>query len=429
MDNILIKNQDLKYIFHPCSQMKDYEKNLPLIPIKKAKGVYLYDFENNRYIDAISSWWVNIFGHSNKKINKAIYKQTKKLEHVIFAGFTHKPAIKLAKKLVKITPKNLNKVFFADNGSSAIEVAIKMSFHYFKNKNKLKPIVVSLQNSYHGETLGALSVGDVELYKQTYKELLFKTIQAKSPALTNECEAIADLENIFKQHHKKICCFVIEPLIQCAGNMKMYQPSYLKKASKLCKQYNIHLIADEIAVGFGRTGKMFGVNSAKISPDFMALSKGLTGGYLPLSVVMLTDKIYNSFYDDYLKNKNFLHSHSYTGNPIGCAAALKSLELFKKKKILQKNKKKIAFISKELKKFQSLPNVKETRQQGMVAAIELQGYKPEERINLKIYQYALKNGVFLRPLGNVVYIMPPFIIKKKQLKKVLDTAYEIISQI
>ena len=428
MNNQQIRDMDLDLIFHPCSQMKDYEQ-LPLIPIKKAKNVYLYDFNGNRYIDAISSWWVNLFGHSNKKINKAIKKQIKKLEHVIFAGFTHKPALKLSQKLVSITPKGLNKVFFADNGSSAIEVAIKMSFHYFKNKGKTKPLVVSLQNSYHGETLGALSVGDVELYKETYKELLFKTIQAKSPALVDEKEALLDLERIFKANSGNICSFIVEPLIQCAGEMKMFDPSYLREAKKLCEKYDIHFIADEIAVGFGRTGTMFAIEQAGISADFMCLSKGLTGGYLPLSVVMHTDEIYSAFYCSYLKNKNFLHSHSYTGNPIACAAALKSLKIFEKENILQKNGKKIKFLKKELKKFTNLANVLEVRQRGFVGAIELKGYQPQERVNLKIYQYALKQGVLLRPLGNVVYIMPPFSIKKKELKKILKVAFDAISSI
>ncbi|MEJ5168985.1 MAG: adenosylmethionine--8-amino-7-oxononanoate transaminase, partial [Arcobacteraceae bacterium] len=308
MNNKIVSNEDLKYIWHPCTQMKDHEQ-IPLIPIKKAEGIYLEDFEGNLYMDGISSWWVNILGHCNPYISKKITKQINKLEHVIFAGFTHKSAIQLSKKLVEITPEGLNKVFFADNGSSGIEVALKLTYHYFKNLGENRPNFISLTNSYHGETLGALAVSDTGLYKEVYNDILIKTIQVKNPTNQTEKEAldaIGDLEKVLKEKHESICAFIIEPLVQCAGGMNMYHPIYLTKAKELCEQYGIFFIADEIAVGFGRTGSLFACESANISPDIMLLSKGLTGGFLPLCAVMITDKIYDSFYCDYSSGKNFL---------------------------------------------------------------------------------------------------------------------------
>ncbi len=431
MKNEELIKRDLEHIWHPCTQMKDHE-SLPLIPIKEGRGVYLYDFEKNRYLDAISSWWVNIFGHSNEYINSKIKEQVEKLEHVIFAGFTHEPIVRLSERLVKITPKGLNKCFFADNGSSAIEVAIKMSFHYHKNRGKIKPFFLSLTNSYHGETLGALAVGDVGLYKDTYKEILIKTIQTPVPkdeSLEGAKEALIEFEKIVEKYEGKISAFIFEPLVQCAGYMHMYHPYFLKEAYKICKERDIHLIADEIAVGFGRSGEMFACDIAGISPDFMALSKALTGGYLPLSVVLTTDEIYQAFYCDYLEMKAFLHSHSYTGNPLACSAANAVLDIFEKEKILEKNREKSKYIYEKLQKFKELPNVKEIRQRGMIAAVELKGYDFKERVNLKIFKFATKNEVLLRPLGHVIYFMPPYIIKKDEIDKMIDIAYEAVKSL
>ncbi len=422
MNNIKLQELDLEYIWHPCTQMKDHEI-LPLIPIKFAKGIYLYDFDGNKYIDAISSWWVNIFGHCNEFINQKIKEQLDKLEHVILAGFTHKPAIKLAKKLVTISPTPLKKVFFADNGSSAIEIALKMSYHYFKNKGQNKEYFLSLTNSYHGETLGALSVGDVKLYKEVYKPLLIKNLQTPTPtdkSLNAAKKALQDLKKILEQKASNISAFIVEPLIQGAGNMHMYHPYYLQKAKELCEKYNILLIADEIMTGFGRSGTMFACEQAQISPDIMCLSKGLSGGYLPLSVVLTTNEIYQAFYCDYNEGKSFLHSHSFTGNPLACSAALASLELFEKENILKKNKKTASYIAKKLESLKNYPIVTNIRQTGMVAAFDIKNYDPKERINLKIYTFALKNGVLLRPLAQTIYIMPPYIITQKEIDKIFE---------
>ena len=427
-NNLQIVTEDLKYIWHPCTQMKDHE-TLPLIPINRGEGVYLYDFDDKPYIDAISSWWVNIFGHVNKHISAKVKKQLDTLEHVLLAGFTHKPAVELSEKLVNITPKGLNKLFFADNGSSAVEVALKMSFHYHKNCGENRPLFLSLSNSYHGETIGALSVGDVELYKETYAPLLISCIQTPVPkdqTKQSAEEAIIELEKILEERGEEISAFIIEPLVQGAGYMHMYHPLYITKAKKVCEKHGVHLIADEIMVGFGRTGTMFACEQADVTPDFMTLSKGLTGGYLPLAVVMTTDEIYNAFYCDYGEYKAFLHSHSYTGNPLACSAALATLELFEATDVIGENRKKSAYILEKLEKFKELPNIKEVRQTGMITAIELKGYKPEERIGLKVYQYGLDNGVLLRPLGHIVYFMPPYIITYEQIDKMIDTAYEAI---
>jgi adenosylmethionine-8-amino-7-oxononanoate aminotransferase len=426
--NTQIVTEDLKHIWHPCTQMKDHE-TLPLIPISRGEGVYLYDFDDKGYIDAISSWWVNIFGHVNKHISSRVKEQLDTLEHVLLAGFTHKPAVHLAEKLVKLTPKGLDKLFFADNGSSAVEVALKMSFHYHRNCGENRPLFLSLSNSYHGETIGALSVGDVELYKETYAPLLISCIQTPVPKdQTKESadKAIIELEKILEERGSEISAFIIEPLVQGAGYMHMYHPLYITKAKKVCEKYGVHLIADEIMVGFGRTGTMFACEQAEVTPDFMTLSKGLTGGYLPLAVVMTTNEVYNAFYCDYNEHKAFLHSHSYTGNPLACSAALATLELFEASDVIGENKKKSAYILEKVEKFKSLKNVKEVRQTGMITAIELKGYAPEERIGLKVYQYGLDNGVLLRPLGHIVYFMPPYIITYEQIDTMIDTAYEAI---
>ena len=428
MKNEELKNRDLDVLWHPCTQMKDHEK-LPLIPIKKAHGVYLEDFEGNRYIDAISSWWVNMFGHTNSYINSKIKEQLDTLEHVILAGFTHEQVVRLSERLVKLTPEGLDKCFYSDNGSSAVEVALKMSYHAHLNSGEKKALFVSLTNSYHGETIGALSVGDVELYKDTYEPLLMKTIQTSVPKdMTKESAVVAakEFEDLCRNRADEISAIIIEPLIQGAGYMHMYHPYFVVLLREICTKYNVHLIADEVMVGFGRTGELFACQKAGVSPDFLVLSKGLTGGYLPLSVVLTSNEIYAKFYCDYNEHKAFLHSHSYTGNALACAAANATLDIFENEDIIEKNREKAAFMAKELEKFKGLSNVKEIRQTGMVCAIELQGYTAEERIGLRVYQYGLEHGVLLRPLGHIVYFMPPYIISEDEIKKMMDIAYAAI---
>lgn len=411
--------------------MKDHEF-LPIIPVKKAHGVYLEDFEGNKYIDAISSWWVNLFGHTNEYINTKIKEQLDSLEHVILAGFTHEPIIRLSKRLVDLTPRGLNRCFYADNGSSAIEVALKMSYHAHKNSGRERTLFVSLKNSYHGETIGALSVGDVELYKETYEPLLISSIQTEVPKDQSKqaaLKAAEKFEELCERRAGEISAFIVEPLVQGAGSMHMYHPDFLLHVSFTCKKYGIHLIADEVMVGFGRTGTMFACEQAGISPDFMVLSKGLTGGYLPLSVVLTTDDIYNVFYCDYSEYKAFLHSHSYTGNALACAAANATLDLFEQNSVIENNKKTAAYMYEKLQRFSELEIVENIRQTGMICAFDLKGFTPQQRIGLKVYTHGLENGVLLRPLGSTIYFMPPYVITHAEIDKIFDVAYEAISRL
>ena len=444
MGNNTLIERDLSVLWHPCTQMKDHE-SLPIIPIKRGEGVYLEDFDGNRYIDAISSWWVNMFGHCNPRINKALKYQMETLEHVILAGFTHETIVELSERLVKLTPEGLNKTFFADNGSSAIEVALKMSFHYWVNTgNQKKTKFINLSNSYHGETIAALSVGDVALYKEVYGPLLLETVTAPSPDCFNKEEGETDedysarmiepMREILEQHAEECCAVIIEPMIQCAGNMRMYHPIYIKLLREACDEFNVHLICDEIAVGFGRTGTLFASEQADITPDFMCLSKGLTGGYLPLSCVLTTDKVYDAFYDDYENLTAFLHSHSYTGNPMGCRAALATLDIFEQDNVIQANQTLVRHLTKVSDKFKDHPHVGDVRQHGMVVAIEMvkdkktkTPYDWKERRGLRVYQHGLKNGVLLRPLGNVVYFMPPYVITEDEINKMAQTAFDGIN--
>ncbi|MBN2894950.1 MAG: adenosylmethionine--8-amino-7-oxononanoate transaminase [Campylobacterales bacterium] len=429
MNNQEMAARDLSVIWHPCTQMKDHEF-LPMVPIRRGEGVYLEDFEGKRYIDAISSWWVNLFGHAHPYINAKIVEQLGTLEHVILAGFTHEQVIRLSERLVRLAPQGLTRCFYADNGSSAVEVALKMSFHYHLNNGEHRSVFLSLRNSYHGETIGALSVGDVGLYKETYAPLLIRSRQVSVPRDQSEAaalDAVADLERCLASDAHEIAALILEPLVQGAGGMHMYHPRYLIEARRLCSTYGVHLIADEIMTGFGRTGSMFACDQAGIAPDFMTLSKGLTGGYLPLSVVMTTDAVYEAFYCDYALGKAFLHSHSYTGNALACAAANATLDLFESKGILKSNQQLSQCIAQGLKRFEGLVQVKEVRQCGMIAAVELADYSSKARIGLQVYRYGLDHGVLLRPLGNVIYFMPPYIMTEEQIETMIEVAYAAIS--
>lgn len=441
MTNEELIQRDLSVVWHPCTQMKDHEW-LPMVPIKNGKGVWLYDYDGNRYLDAISSWWVNIFGHCNPHINDRLQKQTQQLEHVLLAGFTHEPAIQLAEQLLSLAPDGLHKCFYADNGSAAVEVALKMSFHYWKNQGKPnKSTFVTLDNSYHGETLGALSVGSVELYKETYEPLLLDVITAPSPDCyfreageswqEYSSRKFEELYHILEQNHDKVCAVIIEPLVQCAGYMRMYHPVFLEKLRDACNEFDVHLIADEIAVGFGRTGTLFACEQANITPDFMCLSKGLTGGYLPLATVLTNKNIYDAFYSDYQSLKAFLHSHSYTGNALACSAALATLELFKTNDPINNNNHLSKVIKDALAPLEEHKHIAEVRQTGMITAVELvkdksnrEPFPWQERRGLKVYQHGLKNEVLLRPLGNVIYFMPPYIISEGEIQKMVDVAIQ-----
>ncbi len=441
MTNQSFSNRDLSVLWHPCTQMKDHETS-PIIPIKKGQGVWLEDFDGNHYLDAISSWWVNLFGHANPYINTALKDQLDTLEHVIFAGFTHESAIKLAEKLIAVAPYGLNRCFLADNGSAAVEVALKMSFHYWQNLGQTQKVkFITLENSYHGETLGALAVGNVQLYKDTYAPLLMEVITVPSPDCYHRerGESWADystrrftlMEKTLQKYSEKVSAVIVEPLVQCAGNMRMYDPVYLKLLRAACDKYQVHLIVDEVAVGFGRTGTLFACEQASISPDFMCLSKGLTGGYLPLSAVLTSHKIYQAFYDDYQKLTAFLHSHSYTGNALACRAGLATLDIFEQHNVIENNKQLSVIMGKMSERFKDHPHVAEVRQTGMILAIEMvknkrtrEPYPWQERRGYRVYQYALSKGVILRPLGNVIYFMPPYIITEEELLLIIQVAWD-----
>jgi adenosylmethionine-8-amino-7-oxononanoate aminotransferase len=442
-DNSSWVKRDLAHVWHPCTQMKDHE-SVPMIPLRSGKGVWLEDLDGKRYLDGISSWWVNLFGHANPRINAAVAAQLERLEHAIFAGFTHEAAVTLAEELVRLAPPGLNRCFFADNGSAAIEVAVKMSFHYWRNTGHArKTRFITLANSYHGETLGALAVGNVELYKSIYRPLLMDVITVPSPdAFPREAgcsEAdharlmFAHMERALEQNHEEVAAVIVEPLVQCAGGMRMYDPAYLTLLREACDRFKVQLIADEIAVGFGRTGTMFACEQAGIRPDYLCLSKGLTGGYLPLSVVMTTDSIYGAFYDEYTKLNAFLHSHSYTGNPLACAAANATLGIFRDEPVLERNRATAAYMRASVAHLEDHPHVAEIRQRGMILAIELVKDRATrtpwpwtERRGLRIYQRALERGALIRPLGTTIYFMPPYIIEQDEIDALVRVATECV---
>jgi adenosylmethionine-8-amino-7-oxononanoate aminotransferase len=440
MKNTPLLNRSLMSVWHPCTQMKNHE-TYPLIPIARGNGVWLFDTEGKQYLDAVSSWWVNLFGHNNARIKEAIKQQLDTLEHVMLAGFTHEPVVSLSEKLAKLT--GLGHAFYASDGASATEIALKMSFHYWRNvcpKTKGQPNktkFISLQNSYHGETLGALSVTDVAIFKDTYAPLLMQSAQMPSPdfrlaAQGESAEAFAlrcaaALEVYIADNHHQLAAFIIEPLVQCAAGMGMYHPVYLKRAREICTQYQVHLIADEIAVGFGRTGTMFACEQAggKVADiaDFVCLSKGITGGYLPLSCVLTTDKIYQAFYDDSTV-KGFLHSHSYTGNPLACSAALATLSIFETDDVVQKNREKSALIKQKMQVLTDLP-IQHLRQQGMIFAFDVDSTNPQFSRNC--YAAAMTHGLLIRPIGNTVYFMPPYTVTDAEIDFMVDATRKAVA--
>ena len=438
---------DVQLIWHPCSQMKDYE-TLPPIVVDHGQGCWLYDIHSNKYLDVVSSWWCNLLGHCNPKINAAIKEQLDSLEHVIFANFTHKPAIELAQKLADIVPNRIKKFHFNDNGSAAIECALKMCFQYYLQTDKpKKKYFMCLTNGYHGETIGALSVGALDLYTELYRPLMLKTFPIEAPDCYRcpfgqnrdncQCECFADAERVFAEHAEETAAVIFEPLLQGSAGMRIYPPLYLKKLRKICDDYDVLMIADEIATGFGRTGKMFACDHAEISPDVMCISKGLTGGYMPMSATCVSDRIYDAFYDDYNTGKAFMHSHTYAGNPLACSAALAVQRILREQNILPNAAENAKFLTDELNfALANHPNVGEIRHIGLVHAIELVADKQKKtpfdskrRLGYEIYKRALKHGLLLRPLGDVLYFNPPLIINRDEIKFAVEVASTAINEI
>ncbi|HEX9626620.1 MAG TPA: adenosylmethionine--8-amino-7-oxononanoate transaminase [Acidiferrobacterales bacterium] len=441
MQNSDLAARDLAVVWHPCTQMKDHE-SLPPIAIRRGRGVWLEDYDGRRYLDAISSWWVNLFGHANPRISAAVAAQAQELEQVILAGFTHEPVVRLSERLVRLTPAGLTRCFYADSGSAAVEIALKMSFHFWRNLGQnTRRRFVSLTNSYHGETIGALSVGDVALYKTTYEPLLWDTLKAPSPdcylrepgeswAAHSE-RMVAPMRALLERHAGEVCAVIVEPLVQCAGAMRMYHPVYLERLRGLCYEFDVHLIADEIAVGFGRTGTLFACEQAGVRPDFLCLGKGLTGGYLPLSVCLTTDTVYQAFYDDYPTDKGFLHSHSYTGNPLACAAANATLDIFESDDVLDRNRALARRLSTATERFNDHPHVAEVRRTGMILAVEMvrdkktrAPFPPEERRGRAVYRHGLAHEALLRPLGDVIYLMPPYVISEDEIDLLAQVTWD-----
>ncbi len=441
MDNRTLIDRDLRVLWHPCTQMRDHESSPP-IPIRRGAGVWLEDYAGKRYLDAISSWWVNLFGHANARINAAIRTQLEQLEHVLLAGFTHEPVVRLSERLVALAPAGLTRCHYAADGSSAVEIALKMSFQYWHNRGETRRTrYINLTNSYHGETLGALAMGDVGLYRDTYAPLLLTPITVSSPDCYRrepgeswaDCStrAFAEMEAALARHAHETCAVIVEPLVQAAGGMRMYDPVYLKLLRRACDKYDVHLIADEIAVGCGRTGTLFACAQAAITPDFLLLGKGLTGGYLPLSVCLTTDAIYLAFYADYATHRAFLHSHSYTGNPLACSAAGATLDIFRDDDVIAGNRVLAAHMGRAAAGLADHPHVAEVRQTGMILALEMaknrktrEPYPWQERRGRRVYLHALERGALLRPLGDVIYFMPPYVITPEEIDFLAEVARE-----
>lgn len=437
--------KDLKYVWHPDTQHKQYEgENFKPILIERGEGIYVYDIDGNKYIDAVASWWVNTLGHSVKRLNNVLLEQSQKIEHVLLADFTHKPAIELAERLVKLAGEPFSKVFYSDDGSTAVEVAIKMAYQYWYQKGKPeKKYFVSMTDSYHGDTLGSVSIGGIDIYKEIFKPLVFETLKVCAPYCyrcpnnleKNTCniKCLDEVENLFEQRHNEIAAIIVEPLVQGAAGMRVYPAKYLNRLRKLCDKYDILLIDDEVAMAFGRTGKYFAFEHAGIKPDIFCVAKGITAGYIPLAATIATEKIYKEFYDDFSKLKTFYHGHSFTGNPIACALAVENLKIMEEEQIIESLQPKIEALKKSLKKFETLKHVGDIRHIGMIGAIEMvkdkltkKPYLFEERMGHKVFLEALKMGAILRPIGNVIYFMPPLIITEKEIEKLTEIAYNAI---
>lgn len=438
-----LRSDDKLYLWHPFTQMKDWIKDKPLI-IEEAKGCYLKDTGGIWYLDGVSSLWVNVHGHRKPEIDSAIARQMRKVAHSTLLGLSNPPAIDLARELVKIAPYGLAKVFYSDSGSSAVEIALKMAYQYWQHLGSRKRKFIHLENAYHGDTVGAVSVGGIGLFHKAYKDLLFDSYAIDSPHCYRcpkekiyplcDVDCLGGLKEILECEHEQIAALIVEPLVQGASGMLVWPKGIYKKMAGLCKKYNVLLIADEVAVGIGRTGTMFASEQEEVTPDILCLAKGITGGYLPLAATLTTNEIFDAFLGEYKEQKAFFHGHTYTGNPLACAAALANLRLFRKEKTLEKLQPKIKFLSKELEKFKALEHAGDIRQKGFMVGIELvrnkltkEPYPWEEKIGIKVCQKAKGFGVILRPLGNVIVLMPPLAISKEELSQLLGAAYKAIS--
>ena len=433
--------RSLQHVWHPCTQMQHHETT-PLVAVHRGSGAWLFDHDGHQYMDAISSWWVNLFGHANPRINDALKQQLDTLEHAMLAGFTHEPVVRLSEQLAAMTDHALGHCFYASDGASAVEIALKMSFHSWRNHGLTqKQAFVYLKGGYHGETVGALGVTDVPIFRDAYAPLLRSAHCVRSPdarmaepgesADQVALQAIEELRQLLMARSHLISAVIIEPLVQCAGGMAMHSPLYVREVRQLCNDFQVHLIADEIAVGCGRTGEFFACQQAGIWPDFLCLSKGISGGYLPLSLVMTRDDIYQSFYSDKL-SRGFLHSHSYTGNPLACTAALATLAIFEEDDVIVQNKQRAAQLTQALSSFKQHDKVRHFRQQGMIWAFDAHIEDPElaASFSRRFFASALKHELLLRPIGQTVYLMPPYVLTEADsqwLAQRLATVFEEVT--
>ena len=438
-----IKEDARRYIWHPFTQMKEWEADSPII-VEYGKGAYLYDIDGNRYLDGVSSLWVNLHGHRKTELDQAIRRQLGKIAHSTLLGLTNIPAVKLAKELVKRAPKGLTKVFYSDNGSTAVEIALKMALQYWQHQGQPQKIrYLSLMNAYHGDTIGSVSVGGIDLFHKRYSPLLFPTFKVDSPYCYRcflgktypQCQlSCADeVEKVLQSHHEEIAAVIVEPLLQGATGMIVWPSGYLSRIRELCTRYGVFLIADEVLTGFGRTGRMFACEHEDVTPDFMAIAKGLSGGYVSLAATLTTQKIYDAFLGRYDEFKTFFHGHSYTGNQLACAVSLANLKVFDKENILHKLKEKIARLNKELLPLWDYPHVGDIRQIGLIAGIELvqnkqtkDPYPLSERMGMRVAHEARKRGMLIRPLGNVLVLMPPLSVNPRTLRKMVKIISESI---
>lgn len=436
MNNQQLLTRSLAAVWHPCTQMKAHE-TLPLVPIARGEGIWLYDTDGERYLDAVSSWWVNLFGHGNARINAAVRAQLETLEHVMLAGFTHEPVVRLSERLAAAADGRLGHCFYASDGASAVEIALKMSHHYWRNRGRPEKCrYLCLAGGYHGETVGALGVTDVALFRDAYAPLLHRATTVPSPdaraAAAGESpaayarRAAAALEARLATDHAQIAALIVEPLIQCAAGMAMHDPEYLRLARDICTRYEVHLIADEIAVGFGRTGSFFAHQQADIVPDFLCLSKGLSGGYLPLSVVMSGDDVFAAFYADETA-RGFLHSHSYTGNPLACAAALATLDIFATDEVLAANARLAAHLNSNCADLAGHPSVRHWRNRGMIWAFDVVCDDP--LFSRRLFAAGLKRQLLLRPIGHTVYFMPPYVIEPSDIDFLLGQTRAALDEV
>ena len=440
-DSKTLQEYDRKYVWHPFTQMKEWEEDTPIV-IERGEGCYLIDSDGNRYLDGVAAIWTNVHGHCKKEINEAIKTQVDRLEHSTLLGLSNDQAALLAKRLVEITPQGLCKVFYSDNGSTAVEIGVKMAFQFQQHRGgrfARKTKFISFDNAYHGDTVGAMSVGGIDIYHAVYSPLLFPTIKAPAPYCyrcqlcagrdSSSCGelCLVELEKLMATHADELAGLVIEPLVQGAGGMIVQPPGFVRRVRELCDRFDILMIADEVAVGFGRSGSMFACGKEGVSPDIMALSKGITAGYLPLAATLTTRKVYDAFLGEYSELKTFFHGHTFTGNPIACAAALASLDLFKKEQLLESLPPKIDYLKMRLSTLAKLDHVGDVRQEGMIGGIELvqdkesrEPYPWEERMGGRVCKEARKHGLFLRPLGNIIVVFPPLSITLDELEQLMD---------